>query len=804
MIDSSERTAAERALEEAQARIATMTENIPGMVFQYVLRADGNHAVTYVSSKCRELFQVEPEAALANVDLLFGRYHPEDFKDVQEAIRISAETLQPYHMESRFVLNGKHYWREVISLPTRMENGDVVWDGVVLDINDRKQTEFALQEEKAKFQRMTENVPGMIYRHVVHPDGTDEVTYISAQSREIFEVEPEAALQDVSVLWDRIHPDDLKRIREDVQDSVDSLTPFASVYRLVLPRKGVRWVQHVSRVERLENGDVVSDGITMDITDRRQAELALLESEVKFHRMTENVPGMISRYVMKADGSNLLLYASPQIRELFEIEPDEAYQDDGKLFARIHPDDLNRIITALQNSADQLLLFNEEYRVMLPKQGLRWHHANSQPSRTDEGDTIFDGVTFDITHRKTSELQLRLANEELARATKMKDEFLANMSHELRTPLSAILGLTEGLQQGIFGPTTEKQDESYRIIQESGSHLLGLINEVLDLAKIESGSVELEITDVEIPALCTSSLQLVAQQAKKKHIELNLNTPFNLPTLQADRKRVRQILVNLLSNAVKFTGEEGQVTLSVKRLEPADDRGTMVRFSVNDTGIGIEASELDALFDPFVQVETALNRSYDGTGLGLALVRQFTELHGGHVGVTSERGGGSCFSVDLPLCQSGTATVVPPRPANAIPGTKALESVDVTEFAFVLLAEDNEQLAAITIDFLEDSNFRVHAVTNGQAAIDAALALNPDVILMDVQMPGVDGLEAITRIRANPDIPNIPIIALTGLAMAGDAKRCLDVGADEYLSKPFRMRELVNTIRRRLSMTSNA
>ena len=240
----------------------------------------------------------------------------------------------------------------------------------------------------------------------------------------------------------------------------------------------------------------------------------------------------------------------------------------------------------------------------------------------------------------------------------MKDEFLANMSHELRTPLSAILGMTEGLKQGIFGSVASNQQESYDVIEQSASHLLTLINEVLDLAKIESGSVELEFTRVEISELCESSLQLVAQQAEKKNIKLNLSVPSNLPVIEADERRLRQVLINLLSNATKFTPDNGHVTLEVKQLESdGERREEMVRFSVTDTGIGIDESDFESLFQPFVQVDTALNRNYDGTGLGLALVKQFVELHSGHVGITSELGVGSCFSVDIPFRQTGVPVV---------------------------------------------------------------------------------------------------------------------------------------------------
>ena len=263
---------------------------------------------------------------------------------------------------------------------------------------------------------------------------------------------------------------------------------------------------------------------------------------------------------------------------------------------------------------------------------------------------------MDITDRKHAEYKLQNANRQLANSTRLKDEFLANMSHELRTPLSAILGMNEGLRKGLFGVVSEEQIDSFKVIQESGVHLLELINEVLDLAKIESGSMQLNFASIDIKRLCKSSLQFVTPQANQKNIELLVNVPFNLPDLRADEKRLRQILVNLLNNAVKFTDDNGTVTLTIDRPDPvvsnSDER---IRFSVTDTGIGVEAQKLKDLFEPFVQVETALNRDYGGTGLGLSLVKQFSKLHGGSVGATSEPGVGSCFYVDLPLRQESTS-----------------------------------------------------------------------------------------------------------------------------------------------------
>jgi len=270
---------------------------------------------------------------------------------------------------------------------------------------------------------------------------------------------------------------------------------------------------------------------------------------------------------------------------------------------------------------------------------------------------LIEGYRID-RQRRATEAQLAHSNEELVRATRLKDEFLANMSHELRTPLNAILGTTESLQEGIFGDLAAEQLNALQTVDESSTHLLSLINEVLDLARIESGQIELDRAAVDLAPLCESTLAFVRQLAEKKGVSLEFEVSGALPLVHADERRVRQVLINLLNNAVKFTPEgSGRVRLVAEFVEGTEatlgrSRRDMVRVTVCDTGVGIAADDLPKLFRPFVQVDSALNRQYEGTGLGLALVKRIVELHGGSVGVESVVGEGSRFSFTLP-CSEG-------------------------------------------------------------------------------------------------------------------------------------------------------
>ncbi|MEB3228657.1 MAG: ATP-binding protein [Synechocystis sp.] len=300
--------------------------------------------------------------------------------------------------------------------------------------------------------------------------------------------------------------------------------------------------------------------------------------------------------------------------------------------------------------------FTSEYRLQNVTGQVFWGLVRGQfyPQEFDQKQRIIGTIT-DITERKLYEEQLQFANQTLERATRLKDEFLANMSHELRTPLNAILGMTEGLQDEIYGPLTPKQQNCLTTVDLSGRHLLTLINDILDLSKIEADKFELTLAPTAIADLCTGSLTFVKHLAFQKHITLTCHVDDDLPPILLDERRIRQVLINLLNNAVKFTPEGGTVTLTaVRQTAPEGDR---LRITVEDTGIGIAPENLSQLFQPFVQIDSALNRRYDGTGLGLALVKKIVELHGGTVGVTSQLQVGSCFSVNVPWAAKAASSL---------------------------------------------------------------------------------------------------------------------------------------------------
>ncbi len=383
---------------------------------------------------------------------------------------------------------------------------------------------------------------------------------------------------------------------------------------------------------------------------------------------------------------------------------------------------------------------------------------------------------------------LKRANAELARTIRLKDEFLANMSHELRTPLNTILTMSELLQEGIYAPLNEKQLKAQGYIENSGSHLLSLINDILDLSKIEAGEMKLEKTSIEVAEICKTSMQFVKEIAAKKRVKVDYTVDDMVNTLDADERRLKQILINLLTNAVKFTLEGGKVELKVV----GDEVHGKLHFIVSDTGIGIPEKMTEHLFKPFVQIDNELSRQQEGTGLGLAFVYKMTEMHDGSVSLESKVGEGSTFTVSLPW-----------KKTQKIPETTphAMEKPVIAHHssALLLLAEDHEHNRIAMQASLEAYYERVIVANDGKEVIDLARESNPALILMDIQMPVMDGLEAIRRLRADQELSNIPIIALTALAMSGDEERCLAAGANSYYSKPVNIKRLVKEIEKQLS-----
>jgi PAS domain S-box-containing protein len=651
--------------------------------------------------------------------------------------------------------------------------------------------------------------------------------------------------------------------------------------------------------------------------ERRRAAAALRAAETRLRTLVEQLPAVT--YIAEAGENGRWYYVSPQIQNLLGYAPAE-WTGDPTIYARsLHPEDRERVLADEFDASDKRRAFGQMYRIVARDGRTVWCNDLATPVVDENsGRMVLQGVMFDVTASQNAQVvlsqrseELSIANASLAKASRLKDEFLASMSHELRTPLNAVLGLSEALQENVFGDLNEKQAKALKNIEESGRHLLELINDILDLSKIEAGHLVLETETIELEPVCQSSIRLIRETATRKRLRISTSFDAEQVMVTADERRLKQILVNLLSNAVKFTPDGGRIGVEVE----TDVERNIVNIVVWDTGIGIAKENLARLFQPFVQLDSSLSRQYSGTGLGLSLVRRMAELMNGSVVVESQVNKGSRFTLTLPLVTGVARVVAPPPPpekepervasalviedsveasetlsrylgelgtkvftdltgdaaveqavANGVelifldlhlptssgwdvlqrlrsdsrtahipvvivsvedppttpkpeytdyivkpvrrerlakaiqkasPNTgvgKALVVSQTTRKKRVLIAEDNETNVLTLTDYLYSKGYELLFARNGAEAITAAEAHRPDLILMDIQMPVMNGMEAMEALKRDPDLSKIPVIALTSLAMPGDREKCIAAGARAYISKPVSLRSLAQTM----------
>jgi len=676
-------------------------------------------------------------------------------------------------------------------------------DGLDARTREREAAEAALAASEARFRHVAEHAPDVVVRRELKP--VDRLTFVSPSITDVLGYTPEEYYADVRILARLVHPD-------------DSFTTFAidqgqlpaerETHRLRHKDGHWVWIETRRSFSFADDGTLIGyEAISRDVTDREQQNLAMQQSEARL-RMTLEAAQMSFWEIDPVSGH---MWRTGEATRLVGVS---SMQDLGitldDILTRIHPDDRAAVKANLLGAATPGGSVEHTYRIVKPDGEVRWLASRGRAMNSGpNGSLRLIGTTMDITERYVAEQAIVSANaalaasvasaEALAReaeaASRAKSEFLATMSHEIRTPLNGVIGLTALLlDDNLSAP--QRQDAE--MIRSSAEALRSIVDDILDFSKIEAGQLVLEQIDVDVRQVVKDVTVILTDDARQRRLDLLTTIEPNVPArLVSDPVRLRQVLLNLVGNALKFT-PSGSVHMHVRR----DAGPGLVRFEVRDTGIGISPAVRERLFEPFTQADSSTTRSYGGTGLGLAICRRLVHMMGGEIGVVSAEQRGSVFWFTIPLVHSaaGSGVALPaPRPASvtAAGPTTAIEPSPSLDPALVLVVDDNPINRKVTARIVERLGYAVDTVVDGHEAVQAAAACDYAAILMDVQMPVMDGYEAATAIREGESPgQRTPIIALTANALAGIREQCLQSGMDDYLTKPTTVQAVGTVLKR--------
>jgi len=670
---------------------------------------------------------------------------------------------------------------------------------IMRDMRDRKAAENALQEEQLRLKLALDAAKMGTWSCTLQ---TGKLTW-SDRAQEIFGFEPGTFPGDRDTFTAMIHPDDCDRVMEAIATTFETGAPYQIEYRIRRLDGEIRWLAVWGRVlSHPSELELQLVGVVIDVSDRKQAEAERLKVEQVRKELTllEHILDVVLAGYWDWDIPNHQEYLSPGFKRMFGYEDGELPNTPESWENLIFPEDLPTVLDCFERhvqSRGKIPYYNEvRYR---HKNGSTvWVLCSGQTIEWDEmGNPLrMIGCHIDITERKQAEVALQQAKEKAEVANQAKSAFLSNMSHELRTPLNGILGYAQILQQD--GDLELKHLKGLQTIYQCGTHLLDLIEDILDLSKIEAEKMELYPAEIHFPSFLNGIVEMCRIRAEHKGIDFIYQIPQPLPRLiYADEKRLRQVLINLLGNAIKFTAV-GTVTFSIEILVRREDHGpdlfpATLRFQVQDTGTGIAATQLKKIFLVFEQVGENAHKQA-GTGLGLAISQKLVQMMGAEIQVISQTGQGSQFWFDLCLPVSWQADE---QPVQAIPRTiVGYEG----RMRTILLVEDRLENRDIVFQVLTPLGFEVLAAEDGCQGLELAQAEQPDLILSDLRMPVMDGFEMIRQLRNREQFRTLPIIALSASAYERDRAQSKDCGATDFLAKPLNMTQLMATLQTQLHL----
>ena len=775
--DISDRKIVEIALRKSESENLAILSAIPDLIFQ--VSADGIYTKRFSISSVKDVIILDANPIGKSLtDIL-----PADIAKLKlEYIQIAISTGETQIYEQTLEIGGSSQYEEVRIVKI---NEDSVLT-MIRNISDRKQAELQLRQSEATNRAILSAIPDLLLRTGRDGSCYDFILPVSDRFNTFAPVVNHLS----EVLSQELLDHQLQRMEQAFA------TGELQVWEHQILKYGNVCYEEVRLVPCGQDQCLV---IVRDITDRKQAEIALKENEAQLQSAYAEQNAMfmaMTDIVLIRDRSGRCLKLVPTNPAHLVLPPEAMV---GTTLDDIMPQlEADEILNAIHQTLDTSKMTTCDYSLEI-RGKLVWLTCTISPLSQD---TVMI-IVRDITERKQAEIILALAKEAAEASAQAKSDFLANMSHEIRTPMNGILGMTSLLSES---PLSNEQQDFIQTIQDCGNHLLTIINDILDFSKIESGNLELEQRRFMPEDILVSICKILNTQALDKNIKLQYINQSDLAVVVGDDSRLRQILLNLVGNAIKFT-PEGLISISISskllpNLSGESLNNHELMFAVSDTGIGIQSDRLAILFQPFSQADASISRKYGGTGLGLAISKRLIELMGGTIWVESfGQIGGNPPIAWVPNSHSQGATfyftiiVTEPAPIkiaaiSSEPEPTISQKLGERLPLAILLAEDNPINQKVAIFTFKKLGYKLDIANNGLEAIRALEAQKYDVVLMDMQMPEMDGLTATRWIRQNLNIQPI-IIAMTANVLESDRQSCLDAGMDDYLSKPINIQEII-------------
>lgn len=766
-----------------------------------VLVVDTHGQKIHQNARLFDLWDIPPEIANNPDDAVQIQFVRHQTKDPQGFVeRVSYLMSHPEHSSHDEIelVNGTILDR--YTAPVRNQQGCYygrIW--TFRDITEQKRAQRVQEESLNRLKKISSRIPGAVFQFRMRPDGSFSFPYASIGLYSIFRIRPDEVIEDATSLFNCIHPKDFDGLVASIKKSADELAPFKYEFRLLFEDGMIRWVSANSLPEPEDDGSTLWHGYMKDVTATHEAALELEEAKLRL----EEAQALSRIGNWSYDVVTTKSHWSKQLFSIFGFENSKIEPTYQEMLDTFYSEDACKLDKAIQTASIDGTPYSLIVRIRQPKSDVRYVRCEGRSRKNSSGNIVgLYGTCADVTAEVEREQALHVARNQADAANRAKSEFLANMSHEIRTPLTAILGFAELLREDENSdPTSQQRISNIDTITNAGQHLLTIINDILDLTKIEADKASVEQIETPLIEVLREVERLLRPKATGKGLSLKANLSTPVPDrILCDPTRLRQILMNLVGNAVKFT-EEGAVAVNVCISQTP--KNSLLVFDIEDSGPGMTEDQSQTLFHAFKQADSTVTRKHGGTGLGLTISRRLANLMGGNVSlVRTILGKGSCFRLTLPNIPVVGFVMMDSIEEKIIPPVEVRPEIITVQGRF-LLAEDGIDNQRLISYFLRKAGATVDVADDGQIALEMLENANKsntpyDLLLTDMQMPVMDGYILAKTLRSRGI--KMPIIALTAHSLADDRQKCIDAGCDDYISKPIEKHLLLSVCATWLAM----